>query len=60
MLGAAADHQPFRAEILLESILQRFQTRKPEMVELNRRAITVGRDAIAKLTNSEVLTPSFA
>ena len=60
MLGAIADHLPFRAEVLLESILQRFQSRKPEMVELNRRAFTTGRDAIAKLARAQVLTPSFA
>lgn len=60
MLGAIADHLPFRAEVLLESILQRFQARKPEMVELNRRAFTAGRDAIAKLARVELLAPSFA
>lgn len=48
MLGAIADHLPFCAEVLLESILARFQARKPEMVELNRRAFTAGRDAIAR------------
>jgi indolepyruvate ferredoxin oxidoreductase beta subunit len=51
MLGAIADHLPFDAEVLLESILKRFQARKPEMVELNRRAFTAGRDAIAGLVN---------
>ncbi len=60
MLGAIADHLPFRAEVLLESILQRFQTRKPEMVELNRRAFTAGREAIARLLQVEALTPNFA
>lgn len=60
MLGAIADHLPFGAEVLLESILKRFQARKPEMVELNRRAFTAGRDTIARLTRAEALAPSFA
>lgn len=55
MLGAIADHLPFRAEVLLESILNRFRTRKPEMVELNRRAFNAGRDAIASLARAEAL-----
>jgi indolepyruvate ferredoxin oxidoreductase beta subunit len=56
MLGAIADHLPFRAEVLLESILNRFKARKPEMVELNRRAFMAGRDTIARLARAEVLT----
>lgn len=55
MLGAIADHLPFCAEVLLESILNRFRARKPEMVELNRRAFSAGRDAIASLTQAEAL-----
>ncbi len=58
MLGAIADYLPFRAEVLLESILARFQARKPEMVELNRRAFTAGRDAIARLV--QVQSPTAA
>ncbi len=53
MLGAIADHLPFGAGVLLDSILRRFAARKPEMVELNRRAFTAGRDAIARLMRSE-------
>ena len=49
MLGAIADYLPFSAEVLLESILKRFGARKPEMVELNRRAFAAGREAVAKL-----------
>jgi indolepyruvate ferredoxin oxidoreductase beta subunit len=53
MLGAIADYLPFPAEVLLESILGRFKARKPEMVELNRRAFTAGRDTIANLVPAE-------
>jgi indolepyruvate ferredoxin oxidoreductase beta subunit len=48
MLGAMADHLPFPADVLLASILSRFGTRKPEMVEVNRRAFEAGRQADAK------------
>jgi len=47
MLGAMADHLPFPADVLLASILGRFGTRKPEMVEVNRRAFEAGRRADA-------------
>ncbi len=47
MLGAIADHLPFSADVLLESILRRFQARKPAMVELNARAFEGGRAAVA-------------
>jgi len=47
MLGAMADHLPFPADVLLASILSRFGTRKPEMVEVNRRAFEAGRQADA-------------
>ena len=53
MLGAIADYLPFSAEVLLESILKRFGERKPEMVELNRRAFAGGREAVAKLAKGE-------
>ena len=49
MLGAIADYLPFSAEVLLDSILKRFGAKKPEMVELNRRAFNAGREAVAKL-----------
>ena len=47
MLGAIADHLPFSAEVLLQSILRRFQARKPTMVEANARAFEGGRAAVA-------------
>lgn len=47
MLGAIADHLPFPAEVLLESILKRFSSRKPHMVELNRKAFEAGRRAVS-------------
>lgn len=45
MLGAMADHLPFPAEVLLEAILKRFAARKPQMVEVNRKAFEAGRAA---------------
>ncbi|MDD5324328.1 MAG: indolepyruvate oxidoreductase subunit beta [Polaromonas sp.] len=60
MLGAIADYLPFPAEVLLESILKRFRERKPEMVELNRRAFTAGRDAVARMVQAEALTGETA
>jgi indolepyruvate ferredoxin oxidoreductase beta subunit len=50
MLGAIADHLPFAPEVLLESIVGRFQARKPQLVELNRRAFAAGREAAAEAT----------
>lgn len=46
MLGAIADHLPFPADVLLDSILRRFRARKPEMVELNAQAFAAGRAAV--------------
>jgi indolepyruvate ferredoxin oxidoreductase beta subunit len=43
MLGAIADHLPFPAEVLFACVVKRFQARKPELVELNRRAFQDGR-----------------
>ena len=48
MLGAIADHLPFPADVLLDSILRRFRARKPEMVELNAQAFAAGRAAVAQ------------
>lgn len=45
MLGAMADHLPFPAAVLEDSILKRFRARKPQMVELNRQAFEAGRAA---------------
>jgi len=46
MLGAIADHLPFPADVLLDSILRRFRTRKPEMVDVNASAFASGRAAV--------------
>ena len=56
MLGAMADHLPFSAEVLLESILKRFRARKPQMVEANKRAFEAGRAADAAASHGEVAT----
>lgn len=48
MLGAIADHLPFPADVLLDSILRRFRLRKPEMVDVNARAFAAGRAAVAQ------------
>lgn len=45
MLGAMADHLPFPAEVLCEAIVKRFAARKPQMVDVNRRAFEAGRAA---------------
>ena len=52
MLGALGDHLPFPAEVLLEAIVKRFSARKPQLVELNRRAFEAGR-ATAKAASAE-------
>jgi indolepyruvate ferredoxin oxidoreductase beta subunit len=51
MLGAMADHLPFPAEVLLDAILKRFSARKPQMVEVNRKAFEAGRAADAKASH---------
>jgi indolepyruvate ferredoxin oxidoreductase, beta subunit len=53
MLGAMADHLPFPAEVLLESILKRFSARKPHMVEVNRKAFEAGRAADAAASHQK-------
>ena len=45
MLGAVGDHLPFPAEVLLDAIVKRFSARKPQLVELNRKAFAAGRAA---------------
>ncbi|HMV05860.1 MAG TPA: indolepyruvate oxidoreductase subunit beta [Accumulibacter sp.] len=45
MLGAISDHLPFPAEVLERCILQRFASKKPALVELNRKAFAAGRQA---------------
>ncbi|HTY04502.1 MAG TPA: indolepyruvate oxidoreductase subunit beta [Rhodocyclaceae bacterium] len=53
MLGAAADHLPFPAEQLLAAIVKRFASRKPQLVDLNRRAFEAGRAADAAAGHKE-------
>lgn len=48
MLGAIADHLPFSAEVLLDCVLKRFQSKGEKMVELNRRAFAAGRTAVSE------------
>lgn len=50
MLGAIADHLPFPADVLFQCVVRRFQARKPQLVELNRRAFEAGRRADAEAT----------
>ncbi|WP_263770579.1 indolepyruvate oxidoreductase subunit beta [Propionivibrio soli] len=47
MLGAIADHLPFSADVLERCILKRFATKKPQLIDLNRRAFAAGRAAAA-------------
>ncbi|MBP6654493.1 MAG: indolepyruvate oxidoreductase subunit beta [Propionivibrio sp.] len=53
MLGAISDHLPFSAEVLEQCILKRFARKKPELIELNRRAFAAGRAASAKAAATE-------
>ncbi|MBR0566116.1 indolepyruvate oxidoreductase subunit beta [Azoarcus sp. L1K30] len=48
MLGAMADRLPFPADVLRDAVLARFARRKPDLLELNRKAFERGRDAVAK------------
>ena len=57
MLGAMADHLPFSAEVLLDSILKRFRARKPKMVEANQKAFEAGRAADAAASHDKELAP---
>ncbi|MCX8087093.1 MAG: indolepyruvate oxidoreductase subunit beta [Rhodocyclaceae bacterium] len=57
MLGAMADHLPFPAEALLDAILQRFAAKKPQMVELNRKAFEAGRAAEKSASRAESAEP---
>lgn len=52
MLGAIADHLPFPAEALLNAVLKRFSSKKPHMVEINRKAFEAGRSADATAVHS--------
>jgi indolepyruvate ferredoxin oxidoreductase beta subunit len=42
MLGAVADLLPFAPSAMIEKIVGRFQARKPELADLNRRAFAAG------------------
>ncbi|MBW7851506.1 MAG: indolepyruvate oxidoreductase subunit beta [Rhodospirillales bacterium] len=46
MLGAAAEHLPFGADLLLRMILRRFSTKRPELADINARAFEAGRRAV--------------
>ena len=48
MLGAMSDRLPFPADVLRKAVLERFGTRKPELLELNREAFELGRAAVAQ------------
>ena len=50
MLGAMSDRLPFPADVLRNAVLERFGTRKPELLELNRQAFELGRAAVAEAT----------
>lgn len=54
MLGAIADYLPFAPEVLLECIVRRFERRKPQLVEANRRAFAAGRAAVAEAAGKAV------
>jgi indolepyruvate ferredoxin oxidoreductase, beta subunit len=45
MLGAVSDFLPFPAEVVRTNIIQRFQERKPKLVEINEKAFDLGRAA---------------
>lgn len=47
MLGAIADHLPFPADTLEHHLLQRFSNKGQEMVEMNRKAFSIGRTAFS-------------
>lgn len=48
MLGAIADHLPFAAELVLETVVARFRAHKPDLVALNEQAFARGREAAAR------------
>ncbi|MFA7431731.1 MAG: indolepyruvate oxidoreductase subunit beta [Rhodospirillaceae bacterium] len=45
MLGAAADHLPFGAELVRKAVVDRFTARKPALAEANAQAFEAGRAA---------------
>lgn len=56
MLGAISDYLPFPAEVIEQCILKRFASKKPALVELNRRAFTAGRAAAEAAAKAEIIT----
>ncbi len=48
LLGAIADHLPFEAALLKESIVARFRAHKPDLVTINETAFERGRAAAAE------------
>ncbi len=53
MLGAIADHLPFPPETLEQALLNRFKHKGESLVELNRRAFTLGRQAFNNIEEIE-------
>jgi indolepyruvate ferredoxin oxidoreductase beta subunit len=56
MLGAISDYLPFPAEVIEQCILKRFASKKPALVELNRRAFAAGRAAAEAAAKAEIVT----
>jgi indolepyruvate ferredoxin oxidoreductase beta subunit len=55
MLGAISDYLPFPAEVIEQCILKRFASKKPALVELNRRAFAAGRAAAEAAAKAEIV-----
>lgn len=55
MLGAISDYLPFPAEVIEQCILKRFASKKPALVELNRRAFAAGRAAAEAAAKAEII-----
>ncbi|MBQ0783120.1 MAG: 2-oxoacid:acceptor oxidoreductase family protein, partial [Amphritea sp.] len=55
MLGAIADHLPFPPETLEEALLNRFQRKGESLVELNRQAFALGRQAFNQVDELETV-----
>lgn len=55
MLGAIADHLPFPPETLEEALLNRFQHKGESLVELNRQAFALGRQAFNQIDELETV-----
>ncbi|WP_290698718.1 indolepyruvate oxidoreductase subunit beta [Amphritea sp.] len=55
MLGAIADHLPFPPETLEAALLNRFQRKGESLVELNRQAFALGRQAFNQVDELETV-----